>query len=168
MSSSNCCFLTCIQVSQETGKVVWYSHLIKNFAQFVVIYTVKGFKENNDYQFKNNNSLTFLLVYNHTHTLKNVWKETVCAFLRRFVYLTISKVFDTLFSHIICRVSPKLHILNKGKKASSFQTYKELHQWNYKNLFSVIAFLPTGLGVIRKFKMTFKDVLVPCWISTNI
>ena len=43
MSNSNCCFLTCIQVSQETGKVVWYSHLLKNFPQFVVIHTVKGF-----------------------------------------------------------------------------------------------------------------------------
>ena len=43
MSSSNCCFLTCIQISQEAGKVVWYSHLLKNFPQFVVIYTVKGF-----------------------------------------------------------------------------------------------------------------------------
>ena len=43
MSSSNCYFLTCIQVSQETGKVVWYSHLFKNFSQFVVIHTVKGF-----------------------------------------------------------------------------------------------------------------------------
>ena len=31
MSSSNCCFLTCIQVSQESGQVVWYSHLFKNF-----------------------------------------------------------------------------------------------------------------------------------------
>ena len=31
MSVSNCCFLTCIQVSQEAGKVVWYSHLLKNF-----------------------------------------------------------------------------------------------------------------------------------------
>ena len=38
-----CCFLTCIQVSQEAGKVVWYSHLFKNFPQFVVIHTVKGF-----------------------------------------------------------------------------------------------------------------------------
>ena len=36
MSSSNCCFLTCIQVSQEAGQVVWYSHLYKNFPQFVV------------------------------------------------------------------------------------------------------------------------------------
>ena len=44
MSVSNCCFLTCIQVSQETGKVVWYSNLLKNFPQFVVIHTVKGFK----------------------------------------------------------------------------------------------------------------------------
>ena len=40
MSGSNCCFLTCIQVSRGTGKVVWYSHLFKNFLQFVVIHTV--------------------------------------------------------------------------------------------------------------------------------
>ena len=38
-----CCFLTCIQISQEAGKVVWYSHLSKNFPQFVMIHTVKGF-----------------------------------------------------------------------------------------------------------------------------
>ena len=31
-SSSDCCFLTCIQVSQNTGKVIWYSHLLKNFS----------------------------------------------------------------------------------------------------------------------------------------
>ena len=43
MSDSDCCFLTCIQISQEAGKVVWYSHLFQNFPQFVVIHTVKGF-----------------------------------------------------------------------------------------------------------------------------
>ena len=43
MSSSNCCFLTCIQVCQEAGQVVWYSHLFQNFPQFLVIHTVKGF-----------------------------------------------------------------------------------------------------------------------------
>ena len=51
MSGSNCCFLNCRQISQEAGKVVWYSKLLKNFfffllknlSQFVVIYTVKGF-----------------------------------------------------------------------------------------------------------------------------
>ena len=43
MSNSNCCFLTCMQNSQEACQVVWYSHLLKNFPQFVVIHTVKGF-----------------------------------------------------------------------------------------------------------------------------
>ena len=43
MSSSNCYFLTCIQVSQEAGQVVWYSHLFQNFPQFIVIHTVKIF-----------------------------------------------------------------------------------------------------------------------------
>ena len=48
MFSSNCYFVTCIQISQEAGKVVWYSqvrysHLFQNFPQFMVIHTVKGF-----------------------------------------------------------------------------------------------------------------------------
>ena len=43
MSSSNCCFLICIQTSQEAGQVVWYSHLFQNFPQFIVIHVVKGF-----------------------------------------------------------------------------------------------------------------------------
>ena len=43
MSSFNCCFLTCIWISQEAGQVIWYSHLFQNFPQFVMIHTVKGF-----------------------------------------------------------------------------------------------------------------------------
>ena len=43
MSTSNCCFLICIQISQEAGQVVWYFHLFQNFPQFIVIHTVKGF-----------------------------------------------------------------------------------------------------------------------------
>ena len=43
MSGSNCFFLTCIQISQEAGQVVWYSYLLMNFPQFAVIHTVKGF-----------------------------------------------------------------------------------------------------------------------------
>ena len=48
MSSSNCCFLTCVQITQEAGKVVWYSHLFKNYPQFAVIYTIKGFSVVNE------------------------------------------------------------------------------------------------------------------------
>ena len=43
MSRSNHSYLTCIQIFQEAGEVVWYSHLFKNFPQFVMIHTVKGF-----------------------------------------------------------------------------------------------------------------------------
>ena len=43
MSSSNWYFLTYIQVSQESGQVVWYSYLFQNFPQLIVIHTVKGF-----------------------------------------------------------------------------------------------------------------------------
>ena len=47
-SGSNYCFLTCIQISQEAGQVVWYSHVFKNFPQFVLIHTVKGFSVVNE------------------------------------------------------------------------------------------------------------------------
>ena len=43
VSSSNCCFLNCIPISQEAGQMVWYSHLFQNFPQFVVIHTIEGF-----------------------------------------------------------------------------------------------------------------------------
>ena len=43
MSISNHCFLTCIQIFQEAGQMVWYSHLFQNFPMFIVIHTVKGF-----------------------------------------------------------------------------------------------------------------------------
>ena len=47
MSSSNCCFLTCIQISQEAGKVAWYSISLRIF-QFAVIHTVKGYSVVNE------------------------------------------------------------------------------------------------------------------------
>ena len=43
MFISNYCFLTCTQIFQEAGKVVWYSHLLQNFPQFAVMHTVKDF-----------------------------------------------------------------------------------------------------------------------------
>ena len=43
MFGSNCCFLTCVQISQKAGKVALYNHLLKHLPQFVVIHIVKGF-----------------------------------------------------------------------------------------------------------------------------
>ena len=48
LSSSNCCFLTCIQISQEADKVVSYSHFLKDFPHFVLIHTVKSFSTVNE------------------------------------------------------------------------------------------------------------------------
>ena len=48
MSGSNCCFLNCIQIFQKARKRVWYSHLFKNFPQFAVTNTVKGFSVVNE------------------------------------------------------------------------------------------------------------------------
>ena len=58
--SSHCSFLTCIQISQEAGQVVWYSHLLKNFPQFVVIHTVKGFAIVNKAEINDILELSFL------------------------------------------------------------------------------------------------------------
>ena len=43
VSDSNCRFLSYIQTFQETGKVIWYSHFLKNFPQFMVVLYVKDF-----------------------------------------------------------------------------------------------------------------------------
>ena len=48
VSCSNYCLLTCIQVCQAAGRMVWYFHVLKNFPQYVVIHMVKGFSVVND------------------------------------------------------------------------------------------------------------------------
>ena len=60
MSTSNCCFLTGIQVSQETGKVVWYCQFFKNFP--VCCDPHKGFSIVNKSRFFFYNSLAFSMI----------------------------------------------------------------------------------------------------------
>ena len=63
MSGSNRCFLTCIQISEEAGKVAWYYDLFKNFPKFIVIHIVKGFDVVNKAEVDAFwNSLAFLMV----------------------------------------------------------------------------------------------------------
>ena len=79
MSSSNCCFLTCIQVSQGAGQVVWYSHLFQNFLQFIMIHTVKGFgivnKAEIDFFW---NSLAFSMI----QRMLSIWSLVPLPFLK--------------------------------------------------------------------------------------
>ena len=95
MSGCNCCFLTCIQISQEAGIVVWYSHLFKNFPQFVVIHTDKNFSVVNEaevYVFFLEFSCFFyvltnvgILIFSSSAFSKSslsIWKFTVHVFLK--------------------------------------------------------------------------------------
>ena len=85
ISGSNCCFLNCSQVSQEAGQVVWYSHLLKNFPQCVVIYTVKGFGVGNkakvgvflEHFFNDPTDVGNLISGSSSKTSLNIWKFTV-------------------------------------------------------------------------------------------
>ena len=88
--ASDCCLLTCIQISQEAGKVVWYTHLFKNFPQFVVTHTVKEFSIVNKVEVWN--SLAFLMIQGMLAIWSlvplpslnptNIWKFTVHVLLK--------------------------------------------------------------------------------------
>ena len=94
MSSFNCCFLTCIQISQEAGKLVWYSHLFKNFPQLIVIHTVKGFSVVNEAEvdvflefscfFYNPTDVGNLISYSSAFSKSslNIWKFSVHVLLK--------------------------------------------------------------------------------------
>ena len=89
MSGSNCCFLTCIQVSQDAGMVVWYSHFFNNFSWFVMIHTVKGFSIVNEaevvffffllFLWSNRFDLWFLCLYKSS---LYIWKFSVHVLLK--------------------------------------------------------------------------------------
>ena len=93
MSTSSCCFLTCIQVSQEADQVVWHSHLLQNFPQFIVIHTVEGFGIVNKSE---RDVFLELLLFGDladignlisgssafSKTSLNIWKFSVCILLR--------------------------------------------------------------------------------------
>ena len=94
MSSSNYCFLTCIQVSQEAGQVAWYSHLFQNFPQFIVIHTVEGFGVVNKAEidvflelpcfFDDSVDIGNLISVSSafSKTSLNIWKFSVCVLLK--------------------------------------------------------------------------------------
>ena len=97
-----CCFLTRIQISQETGKMVWYSHLFKSFPQFVMIHTVKGFSIVDETEVnvfagsqrkQENLRKNITSVSSTTLNSLTVWIITNCGkLLRRWKYQTILPV----------------------------------------------------------------------------
>ena len=112
MSGSNCSFLTCIQVSQGAGQVLWYSHLFQNFPQFVVIHTVKGFNVVNEAEIDVSLELSCFF-YDPTDvgnlisgsspfskTSLNIWKVTVHILLKPGL-----ENFEHYFTNNVCEMS---------------------------------------------------------------
>ena len=112
MSSSNCCFLTCIQVSQEAGQVAWWSHLFQNFPQFIVIYTAKGFGIVNKAEID-----VFLELFSFFHdpadvgnlisgssafskTSLNIWKFTVHILLKPGLEIVVPKTITIVTAKV--------------------------------------------------------------------
>ena len=136
MSSSNCFFLTCIQISQEAGKVVWYSHLFMNFPQFFVIHTVKGFGIINKAEidvflglscfFDDPTDIGYLISGSSafSKTSLNIWKFTVHVLLKsglRILSITLLACEMTaivwLFQHLLA-----LLFFGIGTKTDLFQS----------------------------------------------
>ena len=145
MSSSNCCFLTCIQVSQEAGQVVWYSHLPQNFPQFIVNHTVKGFAIVNKAEIDVFwNSLSFLMM----QQILEIWSLVLLHFLMpawtsgssRFTYcwslalrilsITLTSVWDEC-NHVVVWVFLALPFFGIAMKADLFQS------WGYWWVFQI-------------------------------
>ena len=119
MSSSNCCFLTCIQVSLEAAMVVWYSHLFKNFPQFVVIHIVKGFCIDNEAEV--DVFLEFLCFLHDTANVGNLISGSsasskpnlyTCKFSVHVLLMPSLKDFEHNLTCLACEISTILGCLN--------------------------------------------------------
>ena len=115
MSNSNCCFLTSIQISQEAGQVVWYSHLLKNFPQFVMIHSTKYSLDMSNF-LEEISSLSHSIVFLYFFELitGKGFLISPCYSLEhsvfKWVYLSFSPlIFTSFFFTAICKASSASH-----------------------------------------------------------
>ena len=145
MSSSNFCFLTCIQISQEASQVVCYSHLFQNFPQFIEIHTVKGFgivtrpfryelnKFPYDFTVEVSNKFKGLGLVDRE--LKDLWTE-VCNIVQfSSVQFSRSVVSDYLQSHGLQYARPPCPSQTPGVYSNSWP----LSQWCHPSISSSVV-----------------------------
>ena len=145
MSISNCCFLTCIQISQEAGQVVWHSHLLRNFPQFIVIHTVESFGIVNKAEVDvfSWNSLAFSMIQqmlaiwslvplpflNSAWTSGSLWFMYCWSLAWRILSITLlvceMSAIVQLFDHSLA-----LRVFGIGMKTDLFQSYG--HCWVFQ------------------------------------
>ena len=144
MSSSNCCFLSCIQIPQGAGQVVWYSLLFQNFPQFVVVHTVRGFGIVNKAEidvflelscsFDDPANVGNLIPGSSAFSKSslNIWKFTTHVLLKpglenfeHYFTLELVKYTQTHIWYIY------IHIFSFTKSAITLYTYKYIYIYTY-------------------------------------
>ena len=151
MSSCNCCFLTCIQISQEAGHVVWYSHLFQNFPQFIVIHTVKHFGIVNKAEidvflelscFFNDPADIGSLISGSSafsNTSLNIWKFTVHVLLKPGLE-NFENYFTSMWDECNCAVVWRVFALpffGIGMKTDLFQSCGHCWVFQFADILSV-------------------------------
>ena len=143
MSSSHCCFLTCIQISQEAGQVVWYFHLFENFPQFIVIYIVESCNQKAEVDvfleffcfFSDPRDVGNLISgsFAFSKSSLNIWKFTVHVLLqpclKSFEHY-FATVWDECSSAVVWTFFEALPIFGIGMKTNLFQSCG--HGWVFQ------------------------------------
>ena len=163
MSSSNCCFMTCIQVSQEAGQVVWYSHLFQNFPQFVVIHTVKGFGIVNKAEIKRLQFLTFTFSQLTIKYYTNIWDNVIKKYYARFSTLALCSIIFIHFNlqyNIIISYVPILISKNHRKKKLLFTH----NLWIKRKLLSVNS----NLHLVSFFQVQEKWQILSAFVCVKM
>ena len=133
VSGSNCCFLTCIQISHEAGKVVWYSHLLKNFPPFVVIHIVKGFSVVNEAEV-------------------DVFLESSCFFCDATDVCNLISGSSAFSKSSLNIWKFSIHVLLKAS-LEKFEHYFA-SVWDECNCVGILTFLCLSLGLERKLTLS--------------
>ena len=158
MSSSNCCFQTCIQDSQEAGQMVWHSHLFQNFPQFIVIHTIEGFGVVNKAEidvflelscfFDDPADIGNLISGSSafSKTSLNIWKSTVHVLLKPGLE-NFEHYFTSMWDECNCTV------------VWAFLWIVFLRAWNENWPFPVLWPLPSFLNLLAYWVQHFHSII---------
>ena len=106
MSSSNCCFLTCIQVFQEAGQVVWYSHLFQNFPPYDPAIPLLGMYPE---ETKTEKDIYIPLFIAALFTIARTWKQPRCPstdeWIKKLWYIYTMEYFSAIKRNVFESVS---------------------------------------------------------------
>ena len=139
MSSSNCCFLTCIQISQEAGQMVWYSHLFKNFP----------------FQILKDDAVKVKVLYS---ICQQIWKtQQWPQDWKRSVFVPIRKKGNTKECSDYCTIA----LISHASKVMLKILQARLQQFVYREL-------PDAQAGFRKGRRSRDQIVNICWVIEKV